>query len=141
MPAPKRQQSRTPLLRQTHDIGDWRMSRMKYGIQFMSLFPPFSSPSSAGARADVREQRGRVHSPLRAAVRYDPQLHPHQALMQHTNAEKSIYDARSLYRTYEHQLCLPTREGFSLSKRFPEIYLRAPHGMVAAMWSCLGEIC
>ena len=73
------------------------MSRMKNGIQFMSLFlspfPPFSSPS-AGARADVREQRGRVHPPLRAAVRNDPQLHPHQALIQ------EIYGYDYLQRTF-----------------------------------------
>ena len=132
------------------DTRYWRLENVEDEIWHsiyvpLSSFPPFSSPS-AGARADVREQRGRVHSPLRAAVRNDPQLHPHQALMQYyvtirSYDMQSIYDARLLYRTYEHQLCLPTRKGFSLSKRFPEIYLRAPHGMVAAMRSCLGEIC
>ena len=41
-----------------------------------NLCPPFIS----GARADVREQRGRVHTHLRAAVRNDPQLHSDEAL-------------------------------------------------------------
>ena len=72
---------------QLHDIGDWRMSRMKNGIQFMSFL-------RSGPRADVREQRGRVHPHLRAAVRNDSKLHPDEALRLSANElglEKETY--------------------------------------------------
>ena len=41
----------------------------------------FNLLCSSGPGADVREQRGRVHPPLRAAVRNDSQLHPDEALI------------------------------------------------------------